>query len=334
MPRLAFDEVRGELLRVLLSRKCPADNAEKVAYEIARNSLEGVYTHGVNRFPRLVRNIDDGLVNMDASPVKVNGFGAIENHDGGLGLGIVNASFAMGRAMELAREHGIGLVALRNTNHWLRAATYGYQACDGGMAALCFSNTMPNMPTWGALDARIGNNPLCLAFPHPRGAVVVDMAMSQFSYGALESARLAGRMMPYDAGFDTKGELTRDPSEVIRSKRILPAGYWKGAGLSVLLDVFAGCLSLGNTVSAIGRHPGDEHGMSQVFIAVHFSAIAPAEDVNRILDDALADLAQSAPDGRGGRIAWPGQRALQTREDNLKNGIPVDERVWATIQAL
>ena len=54
------------------------------------------------------------------------------------------------------REHGVGLVALRNTNHWMRAATYGYQACEAGMAALCFTNTQPNMPAWGATDARLG----------------------------------------------------------------------------------------------------------------------------------------------------------------------------------
>ncbi len=334
MPRLPFDEIKAELLRVLLSRGCAPDVAEKVAHEITRNSLEGTYSHGVNRFARLVRNIDDGIARVGEMPSLIHAFGAVENYDGNQGLGIVNASYAMGRVIALAREHGIGLVALRNTNHWLRASTYGYQACAAGMAALAFSNTMPNMPTWGALDARIGNNPLCLAFPHPAGDVVVDMAMSQFSYGALETARLAGRQMPCDAGFDTRGELTRDPGEVIQSRRILPAGYWKGAGLSILLDVFAGCLSLGNTVSAIGKQAGDEHGLSQVFIAVNFSKIAPPAEVEHILDAALTDLLQSKPDGRGGRIAYPGQRMMKTRDDNMKNGIPVDERVWDAIRAL
>lgn len=167
MLRISFEEAKNELLRVLLSRDCPKDKAETVSHDMVRNSLEGTYSHGINRFSRLISNIDEGIVQVDAQPSLIHAFGAIENYDGNLGLGIVNAHFAMGRAIELARTHGISLVALRNTNHWLRAATYGYQACEAGMAALCTSNTMPNMPTWGAVDARLGNNPLTLAFPAP-----------------------------------------------------------------------------------------------------------------------------------------------------------------------
>lgn len=196
MLRIPFDEVKEALRKILLARGCPDAKAETVTREITRNSLEGAYTHGINRFARLIRNIDEGIVRLDVMPEKLNGFGAIENWDGNLGLGIINASFAMQRAIELAREHGIGLVALRNTNHWFRAATYACRACDEGMAAMCFSNTSPNMPAWGAEDSRLGNNPLTLGFPGREGHVVADLAMSQFSYGKLELAQLQGKSMP------------------------------------------------------------------------------------------------------------------------------------------
>ena len=241
--RLPFEEVKACLCQVLAGRGCPEKKAEKVAHEMARNSLEGVYTHGINRFARLIRNIDEGIVRPGAEPEVTVRMGAMEQVDGHLGLGITNAWFSMEEAVKLAKSYGIGLVALRNTNHWMRAATYGYQACDAGMAAVCFTNTMPNMPTWGAVDSRIGNNPLVFAFPRREGHLITDMAMSQFSYGALELARLQGRQMAIDAGFDTAGNLTRDPDSVIKSQRILPTGYWKGAALSFMLDIFAGVLS-------------------------------------------------------------------------------------------
>ena len=332
--QIPFEEAKTELYRLLRTRGCPENHAEKVAYEITRNSLEGVYTHGINRFPRLMRNIDDGLVKVNAEPVTVSRFGALESMDGGLGLGVINAWAAMERAIALAGEHGVGLVALRNTNHWMRAATSGYQACDAGMAAICFTNTLPNMPMWGAVDARLGNNPLVLAMPHEGGHVVLDMATSQFSYGALELAQLQGRQMPADAGFDAQGNLTRDPGAVMKSRRILPTGYWKGAGLSLLLDLFAGCLSLGNTTLGIGRLPGDEHGLSQVFIAVNYRAMVPAEQADAIVEETLADLQASKLDEHTQDIRWPGSRLAKTRERNLREGIPVDERVWATIRSL
>lgn len=331
---IPFEEVREELCRVLRARGCPQAHAWKVAHEMARNSLEGVYTHGVNRFGKLVRNIDQGLVRLDVEPVETVGFGALQGMDGQLGLGVVNAWLCMERAIALAREHGVGLVALRNTNHWMRAATYGYQACEAGMAALCFTNTQPNMPAWGATDARLGNNPLTMAIPCAEAHVVLDMATSQFSYGALELAKLENRQMPVDAGFDEDGRLTRDPQAVLRSQRILPMGYWKGAGLSLLLDLFAGCLSLGNTVFGIGRLAGDEHGVSQVFMAIDYHKIAPAEQSDAILRDALDDLRQSRTDGSTGGIRWPGYRMPAIRAKNLQNGIPVDERVWENIRAL
>ena len=332
--RLHFDEVKSTLSQVLMAHGCAQEQADEVAYEMARNSLEGIYTHGINRFARLVRNIDEGIVKPGMMPVRIGVFGAIENYDGGLGLGITNARICMARAMELACVHGIGLVALRNTNHWLRAATYGYQACDGGMAAMCFTNTIPNMPTWGATDSRIGNNPLVFAFPRKQGHVVVDMAMSQFSYGALELARLENRQMPVDAGFDMQGRLTRDPDQVIRSQRILPTGYWKGAALSFVLDVFAGCLSLGNTVAGVGRLEGDEHGVSQVFIAIDYQKIVPTDQAETILNNAVEDLLSSTPSRKGERIVYTGQKTDEIRKENLEKGIPVDEGIWAQIKAL
>lgn len=332
--RLAFEQAEAELARILRAHGCDERQAQKVAHEMARNSLEGIYTHGINRFARLISNIDEGIVRPGVYPERINGFGAIENYDGGMGLGVTNAWFCMERATELAEQYGIGMVAIRNTNHWMRAATYGYQACDKGMAAICFTNTMPNMPTWGAKDSRIGNNPLVFAFPRRGGHVIVDMAMSQFSYGALELARLEGRQMPIDAGFDTQGNLTRDPDEVIRSQRILPTGYWKGAGLSFLLDVFAGCMSLGQTVAGVGRLPGDEHGVSQVFMAINYKAIAPAEEADAILEGAIEDLLRSEPNQPGSRIIYSGQKTDEIREENRRLGIPVDEGVWATIRTL
>lgn len=331
--RISFDEVKQTLRQVLSERGVPGPFAEKVAHEMARNSLEGTYTHGINRFPRLIRYLDDGIIDVAATPMLEAGFGAIERYDGRRGFGITNAWASMERAVELAGKHGIGLVALRNTNHWMRAATYGYLACDEGMAALCFANTMPNMPAWGAVDARMGNNPLVLAFPREGGHLLVDMAMTQFSYGALELALLQGRQMPFDAGYGPDGEITRDPEAVLKTQRLLPTGYWKGAGLSMLLDTFAGCMSMGNMVAGVGKLNA-ETGVSQLFIAINHRAIVPAADAEAILEDAIADLLRSERMEGVKRIVYPGLRAVETRAENEALGIPVDERVWKEVQGL
>ena len=245
--RIKAAEIELVMEKILLNRGCPTAHAAKVAKEMARNSLEGTYSHGINRFPRLVAQIDEGLVDMGAEPLRMGGFGALENYDGRQGLGIV-AWICMERAIELASVHGIGYVALRNTNHWLRAATYGYQACARGMAGICFSNTYTNMPAWGAKDVRLGNNPLVFAFPYKDGDILVDMAMSQYSYGSLEVAVLEGKRMPTAAGFDAQGNLTDDPRAVLESAAS-PA--WKGQPFPSAR--YLARVSLGETVQAIGK---------------------------------------------------------------------------------
>ena len=334
MLRIPFERAQACMQHVLMVHGCPEEKAEKTAREMARNSLEGVYTHGINRFSRLIRNIDEGIVLPEAEPAVEGRFGAAEQINGNLGLGVVNAWFAMGEAIRLAKEYGIGLAALKNTNHWMRAATYGYQACEAGMAGICFTNTIPNMPTWGAADSRLGNNPLVFAFPREGGHLIADMAMSQFSYGALELARLEGRQMPIDAGFDLQGNLTRDPDAVIRSQRILPTGYWKGAALSFMLDVFAAGLSSGNTVSDIGRLPGDEHGVSQIFIAVNYQELVPGMEAERIVNRAVEYLLQSEKAEGTERIIYTGEKTEEYRQENQKLGIPVEESVWNEIRSL
>ncbi len=334
MIKIQAKEAQERFEKILLGRGVPAERAAKVALEMVRNSLEGTYSHGINRFARLVEYIDKGYIHPKASPRLLGAMGAFENYDGELGFGITNAWFCMGRAIEIAKTQGIGCVAIGNTNHWLRAATYGYQACEAGMAGICFTNTRPNMPTWGALDPHLGNNPLVFAFPFSDGDIVVDMAMSQFSYGALEVASLAGAQMEVPAGVDEQGNITTDPGAVLKTRRALPIGYWKGAALSFALDIFAGALSLGNTTSEVGKLGADEYSLSQVFIAINYRAATPQGASEEIVRRAVADLLSSQPDGSGKPIVYPGQRKRAIRERNLREGIPVNEKVWEDILKL
>ena len=173
MPRLAFAEIVSELSRVLVALGFADARAHASATLFAETHRDGVATHGLNRFPRFVRQIKAGRVKPDASPVAIARFGPWEQWDGQLGPGNLNATGATDRAIELAREHG------------LRGGTYGWQAARAGFAFIGWTNTTPNMPAWGAVDSRLGNNPLIVAIPCGDEPVVLDVAMSQFSYGKL-----------------------------------------------------------------------------------------------------------------------------------------------------
>src|SRR3712207_3337792 len=174
--RVPYEELRGELLRVLLKLGFERERAEACARLFADASLDGVYSHGLNRFPLFVKTVQSGVVDLHARPRLVESRGALERWDGMRGPGNLNARGSMARAVELARAHGLGCVALANTNHWMRGGSYGWQAAEAGALAVCWTNTMPNLPPWGSSRALLGNNPLVIAVPRPAGHVEIGRA--------------------------------------------------------------------------------------------------------------------------------------------------------------
>lgn len=331
---IPFETVAGELARVLEKVGCNHEQAVQVGYTMAENSLEGVYTHGVNRFLRLVGNIKKGTAIPNVEAVFVKGLGGLEIWDGQGGLGVTNATIAAKRAIELARVHGIGCVGLRNTNHWMRAGTYAKMAADAGMMSIAYTNTTPNMPAWGALDARLGNNPISLGIPCSKGHIIADLAMSQFSYGKLEFTQLNGKKLPMVGGFDKDGNLTDDPGAILETRRIMPTGYWKGSAMSVLLDLMTSALSLGQSTMDIGMSCSEESGLSQTFIVINFAGVVDPAEVDRKLLENMEYIKGSTAADPSNPIRIPGETAVRTRAENLKNGIPINESVWEQITAL
>lgn len=327
--RLPYERLRGEFCRILNGLGFSRTKTEELATVYADNSLDGVYTHGVNRFARFVEYVRDGIVRTDAEPVSTGQWGNMERWDGRSGAGILNALFCTGRAMDIASRHGIGLVGLSNTNHWMRGGTYGRKAADGGYLFIGWTNTSPNMPVWGGADPRIGNNPLVMAVPCDHHPVVLDMAMSQYSFGALETHARLGRSLSVPGGFDTSGEKTTDPAGILATGRLLPAGYWKGSGLAVVLDMFAAVLSGGMTTGEI-RARSNESGLSQVFIAIDISQFQSPGNVADIVRAVIEDIRASVP-AEAGEVMYPGERVMKTRKQNLEHGIPVEVDIWNAI---
>ena len=309
------------------------EKAKQCAEIFTGNSVDGVYTHGVNRFPRFARYVKDGFVKVDAVPTLQSKFGGMEQWNGNLGPGPLNAVHATNQAMRLASEHGIGCVALSNTNHWMRAGAYGWQAAKAGFVFIGWTNTIANMPTWGAIDARLGNNPLVMAMPYKEDAVVLDMAMSQYSLGAMEQVAMRNELLPVNAGFDKEGKLTNDPAAILATRRLIPTGYWKGAGLSLVLDLLSTILSAGLSTHEISKVPV-EYGLSQVFIAIDLSKLGNHSSIAAAIENIINDYHQSVPDNESQKITFPGERVMQSRKKNTENGIPVLKKVWNLITEL
>ena len=139
--RVPYERMLGEFERALADSGFDQADAAALARVFADNTCDGVASHGINRFPGFVRDVRGGRLDPAARAERVAALGALEQWDGHRGPGILNALACMDRAVELAREHAVGAVALRNTSHWMRAGTYGLRAAAAGCIGLCWTNT-------------------------------------------------------------------------------------------------------------------------------------------------------------------------------------------------
>ncbi len=326
--RVGYAQLREALEALFLHHAFPAGKAALCAQVIADSTFDGVPSHGINMVPFLIDRVARGSTDPAAEPHRILALGSLERWDGRGGLGIHNAAACTARAVEMAREGGMGCVALANTNHWFRAGTYGWQAAQAGCALIAWTNTIPNMPAWGAAERSVGNNPLVLAVPRTAGPLVLDMAMSQFSLGRLKIHQRSGQPLPVPGGYTASGELSRDAAEILGGGRVLPMGFWKGSGLALMLDALAALLSGGLSTSGLAALE-EEKNVSQVFLAFR----PPGEEIEAAgrLEEILSHFHAAPPLDLGAGVRHPGQRTLADRERNRREGMLIDSALWRQV---
>ena len=315
-----------------LERFLNAQDAKRFAEIFAGNSLDGVYSHGMNRYPRYLSDMESGLCDAKVTQAeRVSGLGGLEVWDAHFGVGPLIAQQMAERAIELARTHGIACVALRNNSHWLRAGRYGLMMADAGMMGLCMTNTCMNLVAYGAKEPSTGNNPITIAIPRRAGSLVMDMAVSQYAFGKLEIMAQEGGMLDTPCGYDTDGNLTNDPQKIVESGLMTPMALWKGSALSIMIDLMVSMLSLGRTSLTIGTPADGEKGMSQMFVCMNPAAVIDMDKAEAQMEKTIAFLNSLEPkDGVHG-VHAPGENLEKTRARNRECGIPVTEDTWQKI---
>ncbi|MDE0313914.1 MAG: 3-dehydro-L-gulonate 2-dehydrogenase [Candidatus Poribacteria bacterium] len=330
MIRVPFQTLYDEFYRVLVAIGFAGERAKLCAKLFTENQRDGVYSHGLNRFPGFVSGLQSKQIDFRAKPEKVESFGALERWDGKMGVGLVNAHICMQRAMELTEAHSIGCVGLSNTNHWMRGGAYALQAAEAGYIGICWTNTTKLMPPWGSEEKKIGNNPLAIAIPRDEGNILLDMAMSQYSNGKLEVLRLQGKQLPLPGGYDTEGNLTVEPAEILDSQRALPIGYWKGSGLALVLDTMAAVISGGQATHQIGKQKS-EYAVSQVYIAINVTGMMGQTVLNETVEAIINDFHTASSLDENEKVRYPGEGMLRIRQESLEKGVLVDEAQWQAL---
>jgi len=314
----------------------PAPVRDVEAELMVEADLLGVPSHGVRGLPGLIKALREGRANRAPRLQLKREHAAVCVLDGDNGPGRYVALRGMEHAVDRARHFGAGICLAVNTTHWGRAHAYACHAARNGMIGLCTTNAIPNMLAPGSAVPRLANNPLAIAVPRGPGRdpVVLDMAMSQAAVGKVGTYMREGRTTPANWGLDNAGQPTNDAAAIMTSRKFLPMGEHKGAGLALMMELLTGALSgglLSHEIALVDKTALDP-GASKFFLALDVEAFLGRDRFSARVEDMIDYLRQSAEPGQD--ILYPGERGWQTRTRYLAEGIPIHHEIAAHLQSI
>jgi len=322
------------IVSVLEALKMSPRNAALTADLMVRTDLRGVDSHGIGMLPKYMEWTRAGFIHPWADPVVVRDDLATALVDGRKGLGHPAAVLAMELALSKAATYGIGIAAVRNSNHFGACANYSMMALDRGMIGLAFTNSpfVAMVPTF-ARKPMMGTNPISLAAPAgSHTPFVLDMATTTVAVGKLHIAARWNKPIPAGWGLDAGGAPTTDARAVLASRLLSPLGGsrelggHKGYGLGVLVDILSGVLSggvYGNLLDRAGMRDRQQLNTGHCFAAIDIKRFRPVEEFHAAMDDMLGTLnATPRADGQE-RVYAAGEPEAETEAYRRRHGIPI-----------
>ena len=331
------EELRGLAERAFAAHGVAAADAADTARILVLGDLFGHATHGVSRVESYCERIGLGGINAHARPRIDKPAAAIALVDGDNGLGPVVGMAALRTAMEDARECGVGIAFARASNHFGAIAPYCWLAAHEGFASVIGSNSTPTIAPTGGSEARVGNSPLGFGVPDPRGdPIILDMAMSVVARARIRNALKRGEAIPPTWGTDKEGAPTTDPQAALDGF-LLPIGGYKGYGLALIVDLFAGLLSGASYLTHVKSwqdEPGAAQGLGHFFLLVDTRRLGSKEWLGKRMADFAAIVHSTPPADPEHPVMLPGEIELGRLERQRREGLALEPRMAEKLRAL
>lgn len=243
MLHVDHESARAFVRDILIANSVPQQNAAIVADCLVQADLRGVDTHGINRIPSYLARIRQGVLDATSSPTLHQITPVVAQVEGHNTFGFLSAKMGMTAAINMARSYGIGMVSVKNSNHFGMSAWIVQQAIEADMMSLVFTNSSPALPVWGGISKLMGVSPIACGAPAGDSKpFILDMAPSVAARGKIYKAKRRNEAIPIGWALNAEGKPTTDPEDALNGV-MLPMGGPKGSALAIMMDVFSGVLS-------------------------------------------------------------------------------------------
>jgi LDH2 family malate/lactate/ureidoglycolate dehydrogenase len=255
--------------------------------------------------------------------------------DAGFNPGPIGAAFAMKTAIQKAQVHGMGMAAVRHSNHCGTAAYYALMAANAGMLGISMTNASPRLAPWGSVEPIIGNNPWSFALPGADFPIVLDMANTVVANGKIRTCLREGKPLQPGWAMDAQGNPTTDPAVAMKGL-LMPIGGYKGVGISVMVDMLTAAISQGAFSKDVGRvEDATRHtDASHFFIAADLNELVTPEELSETI--AAYTVSFKAVQKKEGvsEVFLPGEIEWRIEQQRRKGGIPLSEKAVGELNVL
>lgn len=308
--------------------------------------LFGIESHGIQRMMRYHNEIQWGMVDLSGKPEVVHETPLSAVWDANKFMGQIVAKKAMQTAIDKAKTSGIGILAVRNSNHYGIAGYYADMAAQNDLIGICLTNTEAiGVPTFGK-RAMLGTNPISFAFPADPVTFLFDAATTVVPRGKLEVYCKGGKPLPDGWAIDAKGASSSNSEEILQNiinkagGGIAPLGGvgdlyggHKGYGLGAIVDICCGILSQGMTSNHVSVRR-EQASIAHFFMVMDYGLFGDKAAIRKNLSVFLQELRDSDKADGKERIFTHGEKEFESRSKKLVEGIPVNEKTIAELQEI
>ena len=349
--RVPVDKLVGFMIDALLAMGIPVDDARIIADVLITSDLWGIRSHGVAHLKMYRERIQAGLQLPATAWTVVKETPTTAVVDGGNGMGMVIGHHAMQMAIDKARQHGLGAVAVRNSSHYGIAGYYALMAVKQGMVGISFTNAHPSIaPTFG-VEPLLGTNPIAVGVPTDEPfPFLFDAATAIIPRGKIEVAARANKPLLEGWVIREDGTSATDPHGLIADMNsglaaLLPVGGMgelmgghKGYGLATMVEIFSAAFQNGTFLS--GLHDTDHEGNPQLlrighfFLAIDVERFIPLDDFKRTAGNILRELRGSRRAPGQSNIYTAGEKEHYNAQRVLAEGVEITAGVQNALNAL
>lgn len=327
--RYPLDDLRRFTVSALVAGGLDRERAVQAAEILLLADLRGVASHGLGRLAGYVSRLQRGFDRADARLEVDRETPCTLALNGNFGLGLLIGPEAMRRTIAKAKDVGICMTTVRNSNHFGIAGTYACMAAAEGLGGMAMTNASRLVVPTFAREPRLGTNPIAFAVPASGDPFVLDMSTSTVAWGKIEIARRAGLPIPEGWAVDVEGRPTTDPHQVTG---LTPLGGpkehsgHKGYGLGLLVEILTGPLSGNVWSNHVGRawEQKEPPGTGHFFMAWRIDAFRDPDEFRREMDDMIRELHDTpTADDAPGPVIVPGEPEAEAERRNRLEGVPV-----------